>query len=156
VHDPYEKNVPGMGLGRDPERTPMQWSAAPNAGFSSATPWLPLQSDYTTDNVEAQQSDPASMLCLVRALLALRRARPALATGSYQALKAGPNVLAYQRVQGTSVDAVLLNLSHRAQPLSLPPALANAELLLSTHAARRGSVGTRLLADEAVVLRVAG
>jgi len=35
VQDPFEKNVPGLGLGRDPERTPMQWSAAPHAGFSA-------------------------------------------------------------------------------------------------------------------------
>jgi alpha-glucosidase len=154
VHDPYEKNVPGMGFGRDPERTPMQWSATPNAGFSSATPWLPLASDHAVNNVETARHDPRSMLSLVRALLALRRARPALALGSYQALKVGPNVLAYVRSLGHSSDVVLLNLSHRPQPLSLPPAVARAELLLSTHAERRGAIGTRLLADEAVVLKL--
>jgi alpha-glucosidase len=156
VHDPYEKNVPGMGFGRDPERTPMQWSPAPNAGFSSGAPWLPLSSDYELQNVEVQQKDATSMLSLVRALLALRRARPALAAGSYRAIKAGPNVLAYLRTQGQSSDAVLLNLSGRPQPLSLPPALAHAELLLSTHAERHGAPGSRLLANEAVVLKVSG
>ena len=48
VQDPFEKNVPGIGLGRDPERTPMQWNAAPNAGFTDGTPWLPLADDYAT------------------------------------------------------------------------------------------------------------
>ena len=42
VRDPFEKNVPGIGVGRDGCRTPMQWDATANAGFSAATPWLPL------------------------------------------------------------------------------------------------------------------
>ena len=76
VQDPFEKNVPGMGLGRDPERTPMQWSAAPNAGFTlpQNKPWLPIAADVATVNVEAEQADPKSMLTLYRRLIALRRA----------------------------------------------------------------------------------
>jgi alpha-glucosidase len=154
VHDPFEKNVPGMGFGRDPERTPMQWSAAANAGFSSATPWLPLSSDYERTNVESERQDPGSMLNLVRALLALRRSRPALALGDYRAVKAGPNILAYTRTLADSTDAVLLNLSQRAQPLSLPATLARAEVLLSTHPDRAAVLGKTLRANEAVVVRV--
>ena len=59
VQDPFERNVPGLGLGRDPERTPMQWSAAPNAGFTAGTPWLPVAADYRETNVETQRRDPA-------------------------------------------------------------------------------------------------
>lgn len=51
AHDPFEKRVPEMGFGRDPERTPMQWEASANAGFSSAEPWLPIACDYTRCNV---------------------------------------------------------------------------------------------------------
>src|SRR3954471_5980167 len=54
IQDPWERNVPGLGLGRDPERTPMQWDASPNAGFSSARPWLPLSPDYIEVNVALQ------------------------------------------------------------------------------------------------------
>jgi alpha-glucosidase len=64
VQDPWEINVPGLGLGRDPERTPMQWSAEPNAGFTDRTPWLPLAADYASVNVEAQRAEPGSMLAL--------------------------------------------------------------------------------------------
>src|SRR3569833_84734 len=50
VQDPWEKNEPGLGLGRDPSRTPMQWDATANAGFSTARPWLPLDANYAVSN----------------------------------------------------------------------------------------------------------
>lgn len=157
VHDPYEKNVPGLGLGRDPERTPMQWSAAPHAGFSSAPPWLPVSADYARNNVEAQRQDPASMLSLYRSLLALRRARPALSLGGFLPLEPAPNVLGYLRTHGGSRDAVLLNLSSSPQRLALPGAIERAQVALSTHPARAGRRwGSELLPDEAVVLTVSG
>ena len=64
VQDPVERNLPGLGLGRDPERTPMQWDASPNAGFTMPTvrPWLPLAADYATMNVAVQRDDLQSML----------------------------------------------------------------------------------------------
>jgi alpha-glucosidase len=91
VQDPFERNVPGMGLGRDPERTPMQWDAGPNAGFAAAgtTPWLPVAADHAAVNVAAQRGDPDSLLSLYRRLTALRRAEPALAVGSYAAVDLG-------------------------------------------------------------------
>src|SRR5690606_7702723 len=51
VQDPQEKNIPGKGLGRDPERTPMQWDTSENAGFTSGKPWLPLMDDHKKINV---------------------------------------------------------------------------------------------------------
>src|SRR5581483_6230213 len=54
VQDPFELNVPGFGLGRDPVRTPMPWSAGLHAGFTLGTPWLPLNSDAHVLNVAAQ------------------------------------------------------------------------------------------------------
>jgi alpha-glucosidase len=59
AQDPCEKNVPGVGLGRDPERTLMQWEPGPNAGCATGTPWLPLADDYTAVNVAIEQADPA-------------------------------------------------------------------------------------------------
>ena len=110
VRDPLERNVPGMGLGRDPVRTPMQWSAAPNAGFGSPEPWLPLGADWRSVNVAAQREDARSMLALYRSLIALRRREPALALGRYRPLPAEGDVLAYLRTARERAE-----LSRRAQ-----------------------------------------
>jgi alpha-glucosidase len=87
VQDPPAVNYPELAdrVGRDPERTPMQWDASPNAGFTGpgVTPWLPLADDYRMRNVSVQQRDPHSMLNLYRALSALRRSTPALHGGDY-------------------------------------------------------------------------
>src|SRR5580658_569301 len=80
VKDPAEKNEPGKGRGRDPERSPMLWLPTPNAGFTlpDATPWLPILADYATLNAATQSAPvnrqpPRTILTLYRALLALRR-----------------------------------------------------------------------------------
>ena len=78
VQDPQEKNIPGKGLGRDPERTPMQWDASENAGFTSGEPWLPVMDNYREINVEEEEKDEGSMLQLYKRLIKLRVSEPAL------------------------------------------------------------------------------
>ena len=73
VRDPFEKNVPGIGVGRDGCRTPMQWDATANAGFSTATPWLPLADDFSHENVVNLEADARSILSLYKALIRLRK-----------------------------------------------------------------------------------
>lgn len=118
VRDPQELRQPGIGIGRDRSRTPMPWDASAHAGFSSAEPWLPLNPDWPTRNVAAQERDPASMLALYRRLLALRRAHPALAVGSFRLLDAPAGVLAYERRHEGAVLHVLLNLTAQAVPIA--------------------------------------
>jgi alpha-glucosidase len=130
VRDPKELREPGIGLGRDPSRTPMAWDDSPNGGFSSAEPWLPLQEDWPTRNVDAEERDPASMLSLYRALLQLRRAEPALSIGSIHLAQGSENILAYQRNHGTSRMQVILNLSGTER--RLPEGVETGALLLST------------------------
>jgi len=128
VQDPYEHNSPGLGVGRDPARTPMPWSAAPNGGFCppEAEPWLPL-GDVAAINVEAEREDPRSMLNLYRRLLALRRASPALSSGGYRTLAADEATFAYLRDD----TLVALNLSDQPQAVALG-ALAG-RVVLSSH-----------------------
>ena len=97
VQDPFEKRVPGIGVGRDPARTPMQWDASANAGFTRGTPWLPVADDYRETNVAVEADDPRSMLVLYRRLIELRRQRPELVVGDWRPLAADGDVLVYTR-----------------------------------------------------------
>ncbi|MGP8186402.1 MAG: alpha-glucosidase [Terracidiphilus sp.] len=86
--------------GRDGERTPMQWDGSPNAGFTAPKimPWLPIPESYKTSNVEAEASDPDSILNWYKRLIALRRTNSALHDGGEVLLDAGnPDVLAWLR-----------------------------------------------------------
>jgi len=153
VRDPFERNVPGLGLGRDPERTPMQWDAGPNAGFSTETPWLPLADDYPRVNVAVQREDPRSMLTLHRSLIELRRATPALAVGAYRYIYTDDDLLVYERAAGGERCRVALNLS--STPREVAWSGPRARILLSTHLDRADEcVAGRLelRADEGVVL----
>ena len=113
VRDPAARDG---GKGRDPERSPMVWVGAANAGFTTpdATPWLPLEKGWETANAAMQAQKPASMLMLYRKLLALRRRHDTLHAGGIAEVAAEGPVLRYRRVGiqgGESTDfQVLLNL----------------------------------------------
>ena len=152
--DPWGIQTPGLGLGRDPERTPMQWSSAPNAGFTTGTPWLPIAADYRETNVETQRCDPSSMLALHQRLIALRRAEPALAIGTYAPVNAEGHVLAYLREHEGSRILVALNLSSAAATLEFGGA---GEIVMSTDADRPASPvrdALDLRGDEGVIVRL--
>jgi len=154
VKDPWEKNVPGLGLGRDPERTPMQWNGGPNAGFSTGTPWLPVAADAERVNVEIESRNPRSLLAFYRSLLALRRAEAALSVGSYTPLEVGPNVLSFERAHAGRCFTSVLNFSAEPQQASLSGPCRRS-LVLSTDPERAlGSVAGELLLgpNEGVVL----
>jgi alpha-glucosidase len=110
VQDPLARRVPGHGLGRDPQRTPMPWSTgAIAAGFTTGRPWLPLGDDARERAVDRQLAEPHSMLQLYRRLLALRRSQAALHEGSWVPLGVQGNVLMYARGDGARRMVVLLN-----------------------------------------------
>jgi oligo-1,6-glucosidase/alpha-glucosidase len=111
----------GMLLNRDECRLPMQWSSAAHAGFSvaSAQPWLAVHPSSKRTNVEAQRSDPESLLHCYRALLALRREHAALNAGSLTLIDAPYEIVAYRRELAGDVACVFLNFSGEERPLSL-------------------------------------
>jgi len=116
VKDPIGRTGWPKEKGRDGERTPMQWSNAPNAGFSDATPWLPVPSSYQTHNVANESQDPNSVLSLYRKVLALRHTNQALLEGSYAALNEDdPNLMSYLRSYKGKAVLVVLNMSATAQ-----------------------------------------
>ncbi|CUU42937.1 Oligo-1,6-glucosidase [Blastochloris viridis] len=132
VRDPFEKNVPGIGVGRDGCRTPMPWSGEPFGGFSTVEPWLPLGPDVASCNVAAQRHDHASLLSFYRRLLALRRARPALSRGAYRLVAADGDLLAYLRLDGDERLLVALNLGPEPARLDLTALAAEGRVLLRT------------------------
>jgi alpha-glucosidase len=138
VRDPFEKNVPGIGVGRDGCRTPMQWEATTHAGFSTANTWLPLADDYVHENVVNLEADAASILNLYKALIALRKQLSQLVTGSYEPVAAQGDVLLYRRVGAAGAIVIALNLG--AQPVSISSSSIGTgrEILLSTFLDRQG------------------
>ena len=116
--DPLEKNVPGMRLGRDPERTPMQWSDKKYAGFSAAKPWLPVSGDYKTRNVVEQSKDSKSILTLYRKLIQFRKRSSAILLGSYKSFDCGnKDVFAYRRTSSEQDLIVALNFTGKEQKI---------------------------------------
>ncbi len=153
VQDPAEKNQPGIGQGRDPERSPMLWDASAGAGFTTGRPWLPFAADAATTGVAAQSDDPASMLSLYRRLLALRREHLALHAGAIEYVFTHNGILGYVRREGGERLQVMLNLTGDWQHIDFP-----AGRLILSSAPERVVGGTEsslmLQPNEAVILRL--
>ena len=133
VRDPWEINMPGLGEGRDPCRTPMRWTNGPGAGFClpDVEPWLPIGSERP--NVQEQREQAASMLAFHREMLLLRRCHPVLSHGPYEKVHHEGDVLIIERTDKASARAVIvLNLGDQAVTLHGIAAVANVKALLST------------------------
>jgi len=154
VRDPRELREPGLGLGRDPMRTPMPWDASENAGFTTAKPWLPLNADWPTRNVARMTEESQSILTLYRRLLALRRDCLALSIGDFVLLNVEDEILAYERRYDAERLIVALNLGGQPHRLQLPDWARDSRLLLSTAQDPAPVEGGAVLlrSNEAVVL----
>ena len=113
VHDPIGKRGWPKEKGRDGERTPMQWNASADAGFTAnAKPWLPIPSSTSTYNVDVESKDPNSIFNIYKRLLALRRSDPALRDGTQESINNDdPNVFAFVRRSANRTVLVALNMS---------------------------------------------
>ena len=157
ARDPLERREPGRG--RDPERSPMQWDASPNAGFTppGVQPWLPLAPDADRVNVAGQAEDPASLLTLTRRLLRLRRDHSVLHVGDHELFGPTPDgTFAFRRVSADGRLTVALNLTADARSV---PGGGPGHVLIGTHRDRDGAtVGAdvQLGPNEAVVVEESG
>ncbi|HJU14857.1 MAG TPA: alpha-amylase family glycosyl hydrolase [Stellaceae bacterium] len=157
VRDPLERNVPGMGLGRDGARTPMQWDASPQAGFSTVAPWLPVAADYASENVENARRAANSVYHLHRRLIAVRRARPSLTVGRYRMILARGELILYLREFAQERTLVILNLGAVPSAVRFEQALAG-RVLVSSFADRDGEAvegAIAVRADEGLVIALA-
>jgi alpha-glucosidase len=156
--DPWGKREPGLGVGRDSSRTPMQWDESEFAGFSTHAPWLPLTEDHARRNVAALARDDASILALVRALLWVRRRHSALASGTFRLIEVRDQILCYERCRGQNRVLVALNLGSNLEQIRALPTPSRWRILLSSACDRSGelaSEGIELRPDEGLLLEPA-
>jgi alpha-glucosidase len=139
IRDPFERNVPGIGVGRDGARTPMQWSTQEFSGFSTSRPWLPLSADWPARNVQVLARQRSSICGLYRRLIQTRRHSEALRRGSYHPIVADGDLLLYVRACGAERILVALNLG--ATPAAVPGSIeCTGRILVSTSGAHEGKI----------------
>lgn len=120
------------GLGRDNSRTPIQWNKSAQGGFTTGTPWLPVNPNYKDINAEDEVKDPDSVFNFYRQMIALRRETPALVEGQYRDLNAeGDAVYAYTRSLDGKRYLIVINFSHQPQHYALPKAMSLQKVLIS-------------------------
>lgn len=140
-------------ISRDNARTPFQWTAAANAGFSTAIPWLKVNPNYTTVNATAEEKDPNSVLNYFRKLIKLRKANKTLIYGKYTLVDGGnPNIYAYTRELDGKTLLVLLNFTRETATANTGIDLSKAKVLYGNYP--KSSTGNQLNPYEAVILEL--
>ncbi len=121
VRDPVGISQWPTNKGRDGERTPMQWSMAAQAGFSSAPrTWLPIPPSYTTTNVQTEEHDSASLLTWYRSLISVRRDNLSLREGEMAFLNTDdPNVLSFVRARSGIAEPVVVAINMTSHPTTI-------------------------------------
>lgn len=121
IQDPQAKGSPNGELGRDPERTPMQWDSTSHAGFTHGDPWLPIASNYLEVNVEKEKTDASSYLSLYRKLIDLKKNNKSLRRGDYEGMPLpAENVLSNIRKFENESLLIVLNMSGEKKDISIP------------------------------------
>jgi alpha-glucosidase len=133
IRDPLGKRFWFLFLGRDPARTPMQWSPEHNAEFTTGLAWLPVSVDFSSINVEAQSADRYSLLNFYKTLIALRKQKKALYEGDWIPVLKGRNgVLGYYRRYKNEKIFIVLNFTAREKRIHIHDR-GQWKVLASTH-----------------------
>jgi len=143
-------------LSRDNGRTPMQWDAKKNAGFSSETPWLPVHENHTTVNVAKQQNDHNSVLNHFRKMVALRKENLLLVYGNYEIIQEEhPTIYAYSRTLEDQKMLILLNFSELESSIAMSSYNSANEVLINNYSELSVDKNTITLKPyQAVVLKL--
>ena len=133
-YDPEDVMRSIRARGRDNARTPMQWTAGENAGFTTGTPWLPVNENHPFLNAEAELADPDSVFHYYRRLIALRKRYDVFRDGRFTLLcPEDPQVFAYTRDTDAAHMLVVCNFSGAEAAFSLPEAFRHAETLIANY-----------------------
>ncbi len=139
VRDPFEKNVPGIGVGRDGCRTPMQWDATLlRRVLDVRRPGCRWRMIYVHENVVNLEADAKSILSLYKALISLRKKLPQLQSGDYVPIAAQGDLLLYRRQSAEGAVVIALNLGDQPVSIASDAAGLAGEILLSTFLDRKG------------------
>ena len=134
-YDPQAVMESIYGRGRDNARTPMQWTAGENAGFTTGKPWLPVNENHSHINVEAALADPDSVFHYYRKLIALRKTYDVFRSGRFTLLLPDDaQRFVYRRDTETEHLLVVCNFSENAAPLADIEIPENAKLMLTNYA----------------------
>jgi oligo-1,6-glucosidase len=112
----------------------VQWDASPNAGFTTGTPWIAVNPDFTEVNAQAAWADPDSVLHHYRRLIELRHTDPTVVHGDFtMLLPDSPQVYAFTRASGQGELLVVVNVSSDPAAVEVDAAWAGTELVIGTH-----------------------
>lgn len=138
--------------GRDNARTPMQWDDSLNGGFTTGTPWLHVNPNYQTINVEQALTDSSSIFYTYQQLIALRKEHDVIVWGEYELVQTSTEIFAYLRSLGDEKWLIACNLSEQSQTLSVPK---SKEIILTNYELTEVPVGEVTMRPyEAFVLKV--
>ena len=127
--------------GRDNARTPMQWSAGKNAGFTEGTPWLGVNPNYTEINAEEELKNPDSVFHYYKKLIALRKEYEILTEGGFRLLlEEDENVFVYEREYKGKKLLVAGNFTEKEVPCPLLKEWEGAETLIHNYKEEEGKV----------------
>ncbi|WP_405400538.1 alpha-glucosidase [Streptomyces microflavus] len=143
-----EDILPGLrAMGRDNARTPMQWDASPQAGFTTGTPWLPVNPDHTEVNATAARADPDSVYHHYRRLIALRHNEPAVVHGDFtMLLPDDERIYAFTRRHGSTELLAAGNFTGETVAVDMPDGWEGAELVLGNGPSASAAAGRLVLA----------
>ncbi len=142
-------------FGRDNSRTPMQWDATSNGGFTTGDkPWLAVNPNYKEINAASEVADKDSVFAYTQQLIALHHAHPALVYGDYKDLdQENEKVFAYTRTLGDERFLVVLNFGGAATEFVLPDGVKAGELVLGNLPSTADGVSLKLRPWEARIYK---
>ena len=140
---------------RENSRTPFQWNALTNAGFTTGKPWLKVNSNYKIINAEIQEKDPNSILNYFRQLVKFRKENPVLVYGKYTLLdKENPNVFAYTRELDGKKLLILLNFSEKTASYEIEILITKSKIVLNNYRATSEIKNNTLRPYEAIIIEI--
>lgn len=141
--------------GRDNARTPMQWDDSANAGFTTGTPWIMVNPNYTEINAKAEMEDPDSVFRYYQKIIGLRKKEKVMVYGTYQLLDPDNEKLyVYTRTLDNEKLLVICNFTEEEETYSVPEEFSKGEVLISSYHREKAEKEILLKPYEALVLKI--